>query len=348
MSGPSRQRFRAPSTPAAAAAGVFLSGLTALILLGSVARTVCSATVPTDQTPPFQTARWTRTLSLPPGSRLDLTNIAGNVTLLGTAGRQLRLAAVKEVAGPAGESARALLEAIRIELTGGDESAEVRVTHPPAAEIRRLTGRQSDAALIGVSFTVELPRDCDVSITTGSGDITARDTGGDVRLETRSGEVLVTDAAGVVEAGSMQGDIRIERAAEVRYVNTVSGGIVLVAIAGSIKATCVSGDIEIRGGTPLSVDASSTGGGIRWEGAVPAESSFALSSHSGAIEFIAAPGAGFTISLSTVSGNIVAPLDLDLQGQNVSRRSVSGTWGVPRAQVTLTTFSGDITLTVRP
>jgi hypothetical protein len=96
------------------------------------------------------------------------------------------------------------------------------------------------------------------------------------------------------------------------------------------------------------VEASSTGGGIRWEGAVPPGSSFVLSSHSGTIEFITGQSPGFSVNLSTVSGTIIAPLELVPTGENISRRAVTGTWGEPQARVALTAFSGDIILTIRP
>ncbi len=362
------QKVPFSGTPAATAVGVF-AFLTAVLLILSAAapapgtpdrqrmsdRNYLSERdhVPAQDRPPEQdprdlTERWTRSLPLSPGGQLELTNLSGDITVRGTAGRQVRLRAIKRVALADTAVARVLLAAILIEVSPAPDRAEVQVRHPATAEVRRLIGREPDPALLGVAFDLEIPRDVALSVTTMTGHITVRGTGAEVRLETSSGDITVSDAAGVVEAGSIRGDIRIERAAGVRYVNAVSGRIDLTDVNGRIKATCVSGDIAIRGGAPSSVEANSTGGDILWQGAVPPRGSFQLASHSGTVEFIAEGGVGFSVTLSTVLGSIIAPLELTLAGENVSRRSVSGWWGEPDATLALTAFSGDIILITRP
>ena len=129
---------------------------------------------------------------------------------------------------------------------------------------------------------------------------------------------------------------------------SASGDIELADIGRSIRATCVSGDITIRGDIPTDVEANNTGGTIRWEGQLGEGGDIRLSSHSGDIEFTALGGIGFSVNLSTISGSISTPLELVLKGETTSRRSLRGEYLDPVARVALTAFSGNITVITRP
>lgn len=123
--------------------------------------------------------------------------------------------------------------------------------------------RRDDASL---EFEATIPRRARVEVTTVSSDIRARFLGGD------------------------QG------------YKTVSGDIDLDPDGGRIRATSVSGDIEVRAAEPIELAANSTSGDIEVKGAVLAR--FEARTISGDVEFQAGLMAGPVHTVESVSGDL--------------------------------------------
>jgi len=300
---------------------------------------VCSGTGTRAQ----QVSTFERTLRLAEGGSFQLTNISGDITVVGIPGRYVRIAASKRAHST---DAEALLEATAVEIEAGEGRITVRTRHP-ASVLERRTESQEQTQ-VSVTYTVEVPRDVSVVLRTTSGNIHVSGIEMDVDLESVSGSIKADGTGGSISAGSVRGSITINGAGAGADANTVSGDIVLAGVKRRLRATCVSGDITIRGGELMEVWANNTGGDIHCEGTVAMRARYQLTSHSGDIEFVADGGEGFQVSLSTVSGSISAPLELTLTGSRTSRRSLTGVYLHPDASVELTAFSGNITLLTVP
>jgi len=278
-----------------------------------------------------------RTLELREGSTFQLTNASGDITVRGVAGRSAMIRGIKTVEGMNSADSAYLLEATTLTVEEGDESVSVAISQPPAV-------LRGEAAPVSVSITIEIPLDVALVLRSTSGNIKVSGMEREISLESDSGSISVTDTEGYVSAGSVRGTISIERASSGADASTVSGDITLTDIDDRIRATCLSGDITIRGGVLAEIWANNTGGDIKFGGPVAIGSRYQLTSHSGDIEFIAEEESAFQVSLSTVSGSISAPLELNLTGNQTSRRSLTGIINDSDASVELTAFSGDITL----
>ena len=278
-----------------------------------------------------------RILELHEGSTFQLTNTSGDITVRGVTGRYATIRGIKTVVEMNIADSASLLEATAMIVEEGEESISVAFRQPPAV-------LRGEAAPVSVNITIEIPLDVALVLRSTSGNIKVSGMEGEISLESDSGSISVTDVAGYVSAGSVRGTISIEKGSSGADANTVSGDITLTDVDDRIRATCVSGDITIRGGVLTEIWANNTGGDIQFSGPVAIGARYQLMSHSGDIEFIAEEESAFQVSLSTVSGSISAPLELNLTGNRTSRRSLIGIIRDSGASVELTAFSGDITL----
>ena len=278
-----------------------------------------------------------RTLQLRAGSTFQLTNASGDITVRGVTGRSATIRVIKTVEEMNSADSLSLLEAAALIVEEGEESISISLRQPPAV-------LRGEATPVSGSFSIEIPLDVALVLRSTSGNIKVSGMEGEISLESDSGSISATDIAGYVSAGSVRGTISIEKANSGADANTVSGDITLTDVYSRIRATCVSGDITIRGGVLTEIWANNTGGDIHFDGPVVIGALYQLTSHSGDIEFIAAEDSAFQVSLSTVSGSISAPLQLNLTGNRTSRRSLVGIIRNSDASVELTAFSGDITL----
>jgi DUF4097 and DUF4098 domain-containing protein YvlB len=97
---------------------------------------------------------------------------------------------------------------------------------------------------------------------------------------------------------------------------------------------------EVRIGT--------TSGDITYEGTVDPKGTYDLSTHSGDVKFAIPPNMGATLSLQSYSGDVESAFPMTLQPGQIRRqqrgRKMDFTVAGGGARVTITTFSGDITI----
>jgi len=124
------------------------------------------------------------------------------------------------VRAPSRKRAEAWLQRIMAEPPVTQTDGDVRIEGPTWA--RRSWSLFGSPWGLRVDYTVDVPPETDVRITTGSGDIEVRDVDGPVRVRTASGDVEITlpetahfevDAALRIEARVGTGSIRIHRSA---------------------------------------------------------------------------------------------------------------------------------------
>ncbi len=283
--------------------------------------------------------------SLPPGIPIIVEGGAGSIRVEGSSRRSIDLRAIIEIGGPSTPHRMALLEGVRIEIIESNESVTVRAesSGSPGGG----GGQDPRQPSPVVHYVLSVPSNQSLDLRSGAGAISVTDVGGEVLLESTAGDLTIRGSTGRVIAGSVNGSITVSGADAGVEVDTVSGRIILERVARRIRATCISGDITIRDSTASEVRASNTGGDITYEGAVATGGNYVLSSHSGNIRFIIAGEIGFEAQLSTFSGSISTPLEFMLSGNRTSRRSLTGSYLDPEATVTLTAFSGNITISRR-
>ena len=294
---------------------------------------------------PEYTETFSRTVRLGRNGTFDLQNVAGDISVSGSGGDEVRIEAVKRVRHPNEAEAKALLSEIEIQVTDRSGRVDVRAEYPRR---RNWSG--------GVDFTVSVPRDASVSLRSVSGTVKVTNINGELRAESVSGDIVATTTRKIRTAKTVSGDVEISEAeADELSVGSVSGDVIVNRLkANGFDAQTVSADLRL---TDVEIDHASmrsVSGDIDYSGRFARSGRYQFQSHSGDIRVTPADARGFALEASTFSGDVRSDYALTLQsspGNSVVRggrnRSIRGSFGDAGATLTLQSFSGDIVIVKR-
>ena len=313
----------------------------AALLAGAPARaSVILTDVPGDQQ---ETEKFSKTVPLPKGGSLDLSNISGDVAITGGAGDQVVIEAVKR--GRTAED----LKLVEIQVATTATRVEVRTQYP----------RERRNINVSVDFTVTVPRAAGVRVRTVSGDLKVATIDGALAAESVSGDVTVTGAGQLESAKTVSGNVMVDGAASEGDVSfaSVSGDVRLKAVmARGVEASSVSGGVDLADVTCSRVAVKSVSGDIAFAGPLAKGGRYALQSHSGDVTVYADGKSGFEVAAGTFSGDISSDLKIastfggEGEGGQPGRRPKSGgpgqrihgTFADGGAFLELSAFSGDV------
>jgi hypothetical protein len=144
-----------------------------------------------------------------------------------------------------------------------------------------------------VDYVLEVPRDTDVRVVAGTGDLHAEHLDGSADLRSGTGDLNAEDVRGALHLKADTGDVHVEGPGRVVSVETGTGDVdVVAAEARSIAVQTGTGDINITvPDTSYAVDAQSDSGddhvGVDQDDAAPRR----LSAHTGTGDVHVEPGA---------------------------------------------------------
>ena len=278
--------------------------------------------------------------------RLDLANASGAVRVTGTAGNKVRI--------------RGEIRAHGFLFNDPDKQARELSSNPPieqkpdiirvGKELRRISG-------VSIDYTIELPRNAEVTTTVASGGQTISDIQGPVKIDSASGSievskversVQVNSASGSITARDLSDDFRANSASGSVNVTNVKGDVRIHAISGSVKisepgarveATTTSGSVEVAG-AGNDVNASSVSGRVSVQGNPSSNSYWNLKTTSGSVEVAVPPSANFHLSAQAISGQINAGIPIVIEDQD--KHSLRARVGNAGGRVEIHTISGGI------
>lgn len=190
---------------------------------------------------------------------------------------------------------------------------------------------------------LRVPAGVALSLDGTSADLVVRGTSGPVTARTVSGDVDLKAAATQVTVQTVSGDVRLEvPAARETKLNTVSGDAEVKGAAGSLTAESVSGDVQIEGGVFTALDLKSVSGDLGVHAGFANDAKVKAESLSGDVRVNAPSSLSAEVTLKTFSGDKHCDFDAG-QKTSDSKRMVLKI-GDGRGQVSLTSFSGDVTL----
>jgi DUF4097 and DUF4098 domain-containing protein YvlB len=299
-----------------------------------------AADTPGDQQ---QTEKFSKTVPLPKGGSLDLSNVSGDIVVTGGAGDQVVIDAVKR-----GRTAEEL-KLVEIEVMTSATRVEVRTQYP----------RERRNINVSVDFTVTVPRAAGVRVRTVSGDVKVATIDGALAAESVSGDVTVTGAGQLESAKTVSGNVAVDGAASEGDVSfaSVSGDVRLKAVkARGVEANSVSGGVDLADVTCSRVAAKSVSGDIAFAGPLAKGGRYSLQSHSGDVTVYTDGKSGFELMAGTFSGDISSDLKITStfggegeRGQPGRRpksggpgQRLQGTFADGGAFLELSAFSGDV------
>jgi DUF4097 and DUF4098 domain-containing protein YvlB len=299
---------------------------------------------------PELTDRFSRTARLGRTGAFELSNIAGDITVTGGGGNEVRIEAVKRVRHRQESDARSLLSGIQIEVAELSNRVEVRTVYP--------RGRMRNVSA-SVDYTINMPSGASATIRTVSGDLRVTNVRGELRAETVSGTIVTSGATQLSLVKSVSGDIDVTDAAVETgaTVTTVSGDLRARGLKGrSIELGSVSGDVTLTDVQAERVNIKSVSGTIEYQGTLARTGRYEMSTHSGDVRLALGGNTGFELEATTFSGTVRSDFPLTLRpgvepperrGRRPMNRSIRGSHGDASAIVTLSAFSGDISIVRR-
>ncbi|MCA1615756.1 MAG: DUF4097 domain-containing protein [Acidobacteria bacterium] len=327
-------RSSAPQLSARAVPQLFARALLALLCCAGVAAARRPAAKPQEATP----------------ARPDVTVIlcahAGDVVVRGSERSDVRAS----VSSPS---------AVRLRPTRAGAGA---ASPASSVEVLATDDGESFSCYFSGDLTVEVPRGSFVQIKTIEGKVSVTGVAG-VRVETVSGDVDLQNVARSAEVASANGSLSLRKAAGRVRLHTISGSIEAAdaapAAAGDeFFAKTTSGGITLARVSHPRVEAATTSGQVEFTGALAPSGVYNLRSHSGGVTMTLPADSSFRLSARVSHGGEIdtefavrvaqqgAAGENILGGSNSTLRlnGLAGPGDRPTASVTLTAFSGAITL----
>ena len=278
--------------------------------------------------------------------RLDLANASGSIRITGSTDNRVHVH---------GEiRARSFL------FNDPDKQAREISANPPIEQrpdVIRIGKELSKFKAAAIDYTIEVPRNTEVTTTVASGAQTISDVQGPVRVETMSGSVAVSKVDRSVQISSASGSITVQDLGDDFRANSASGGISATNIKGDIRVHAASGSMNITKpgarveastmsgsvdvlGAGNDVTASSVSGRVTVQGNPSGNSYWSLKTTSGSVDIGVPPSASFHLAAEAVSGDIRMGIPVVIEDQD--KHSLRARVGTPGGRVEIHTVSGGI------
>jgi DUF4097 and DUF4098 domain-containing protein YvlB len=287
---------------------------------------------------PEQTERLTNSFNVGAAGSLFLTNIAGDITIKGGTGNEIRIEALKHGKGGNDNDAKMQLQNIQVMMNKVGDRVEIKALH---------AGRNNRG---WVDFTVYVPTTTSVEVQSVSGDLALYNVKGELHGQTVSGDVTGSGLGKVAALKTMSSDVRINgvESSGPLSLSAMSGDVVIENLhAPSVDAESVSGDVRLKSCACDRVRLQSVSGDLEYVGQITRSGRYEIKTHSGGIRLAVPPASGFEIDANSFTGDITfdPPITAILsQGRRgpMPGRVAHGVIGNGGAFVELSSFSGDI------
>jgi hypothetical protein len=292
---------------------------------------------------PEATEVLSRTLRLGRDGTFELQNIAGDVTITGGRGDEVRIEATKRARHGVPSAARGLLREMRIETVDRGGNVELRTGIP-----------RRRGVWTAVDFVINLPSRANLVLGLGAGDVRIRNVAGEIRAETADGNLSATEVGRVRHLRTMRGNIEISDAeADELSAATVEGDLVVRNLKGRVvDVSSVNGDVRLIDVETNRARLQTMAGNIEYAGPLSRSGRYEFVTHSGNIRVTPFGSAGFDLEAYSYAGDVRSDYVLKRSGtrrpvQRPPERTMYGTFGDAAAALTARSFSGDILLVRR-
>ena len=278
--------------------------------------------------------------------RLDLANASGSVKITGGTDDKVHIH---------GE-----IRAHSFLFNNPEKQARELSSNPPIEQKPNIIRIGKDLSRFNgasIDYTIEVPRNTEVTTTVASGSQTISDVRGPVKMDSASGSIAVSRIERSVQVSSASGSITALDLGDDFRANSMSGSVSATNVKGDVRIHAISGSMNVTkpGGR---VDAATTSGSVDIVGAgndVSAESvsgrvyvqgnpsgnSFwSLRTTSGSVEVAVPPSANFHLSAEAVSGDIRTGIPVVVEDQD--KHSLRARIGNAGGRVEIHTISGGI------
>jgi DUF4097 and DUF4098 domain-containing protein YvlB len=283
---------------------------------------------------------------LAPDGKVYLSNVSGDIKILIWDRDEVNIDAVKVSKADTLEKAKENAALVSIDVDRKDSRLDI-LTHYPEGFLKEKHKNLN----VSVNINLTIPAKAEIEVRDVSGDVFAENIGGYAKLQTVSGDVTLAKAAKGGVCNTVSGDLKISDVSGDLKIKAVSGDLTVTSLAGSLNAETVSGDVKLKGMKGAkSIDVNVISGDITFEGALEKDGRFSFQSHSGDIDLYLPENSAFDFSCKTFSGDIRSDFKMivEMMGSlKGSKRDIRGEVNGGGADLSITSFSGDINLKIK-
>lgn len=259
------------------------------------------------------------TLTVAPGTQLELENYAGSIEVATWARNAVRI--------EADHGRRAEVEFSRAD---GVLSIDVenRYGAPTSADFKLTVPAWMGLKLSGVY--------CDILVT---------GTRGTLEAETVQGDVEVNGGEGHISVQSVQGSVKVTGASGKIEASSVNESVELKGISGDLTAESVNGRITVREAKLASLEASTINGTLIYEGDFQRSGRYEMSTHNGSVYVAVPANADLSVEATTYAGSFEStfPIEKDRESTRRNKR-YTVRLGAGSAELQIESFQGSIVL----
>lgn len=290
-----------------------------------------------------QSERTTRTLKIGASGSIDVSNVAGDITITRGGGSDAVIEIVKTARARSDAEAKEQLGLVQVDITERGSRVEIRTRYPQGDGMRRGNRRNFN---VDVDINITAPAGTSVRAHSISGSIISKDIKGEVAFETVSGAINVANSGPVAAAKSISGDVEVVGSAGdgTLEASTASGSIVLRRVkARALEVNSISGSVLLEDAQCSRAEAQTISGDVQLHGSLAKGGRYELSSHSGSVELALSGNTGFDLEATSFSGSVRSDFTFTNKASTTrGGHALRGVFGDGSAILELTTFSGSI------
>jgi DUF4097 and DUF4098 domain-containing protein YvlB len=255
------------------------------------------------------------TFSVRKGTRLEVDNFAGDITVKAWS-----------------------KDALRIEAS---HSRRTRVDIDRSQSVIRLTavGRMMPSS---VDYQLTVPTWMPLDLHGMSAEIRVEGTRAPVTAKSINGDIHIKGGAGMVTATTLQGEVVVEDVKGRVEVSSTNQGVKLRRIDGDVLAESMNGMIVLDDVESKSLEATTVNGSIVFAGPMVSGGLYSLSTHNGQVLVGLSEKPDVTVSVATFSGDFSSSFPVEKIDR--SRKRFNFTLGSGSARLELESFQGGVRL----
>ncbi len=257
---------------------------------------------------------------------LDLSLVAGNVTITGNSEDRVMIDAVKTVRGSNHDEAEEVADHIEIHVSSSNNTVKIETNYLKMVNRSRsfwnkLFGSSGSDSYGMVDYHISVPSQTSVTVnsmealivlTSLEGDINITNSSGATRGEYLFGPITISQPVGEVDLKWIEGDIRVK---------STSSRIAIQQSRGAIDVATYSGSVNIQ--TQLD-----------------SPKNYYVETTSGSVDFTVPTYSAGVLNIETKSGEIKS--DIPVAIKSVSRRRLVGEFGGGGPTISISSTTGDV------
>lgn len=281
-----------------------------------------------------------KTFAVQSGGNLRAATQGGDILIQTADINEVRIIATETIRASSEQEADKLLEKLALTFDQKGNDVTVEAKYDKGGAILHFGSWPP----VQVSFTITVPRNFNLNVSTSGGDIAVASLTGNVRARTSGGEMKFERIEGEIDGHTSGGDIFLREGTARAKLGTSGGDITVERAGGPTEVSTSGGDIRIESVAQL-ISATTSGGNVQAAITEPFSQDAVLSTSGGDVHVQVAKTAGFQLDARTTGGKVdAAGLTLAIDKGGLGKTRLEGAVNGGGHKLTLRSSGGDIVI----